>query len=54
MPPVSQKQRGYFGAHKNDRGKRGEVAREFLMADMGRKLPVRVKNGKPVKASSKK
>jgi len=38
-----------MGAHKNDPGKTGQAAREFLMADMGGKLPNRVKDGKPVR-----
>lgn len=49
MSPVSEKQRRYMGAHKNDPGKAGQVAREFMAADLGGKLPARVKDGKPVR-----
>jgi hypothetical protein len=41
VPPVSEAQRRYMGAHQDDKGKLGEVAREFMAADPGGKLPKR-------------
>lgn len=43
MPPVSEAQRRYMGAHQHDKGKLGEVAREFIAADPGGKLPEKKK-----------
>lgn len=49
MPPVSEKQRRFMGAHQKDRGPLGKVAREYISADPGGKLPKSAKStsGKP-------
>ena len=39
MPPVSEKQRRFMHAHAKDKGKLGKVAREYVSADRGGKLP---------------
>lgn len=39
MPPVSEKQRRFMGAHQKDKGALGKVAREYIAADPGGKLP---------------
>lgn len=39
MPPVSEKQRRFMGAHMKDKGNLGKVAREYIGADPGGKLP---------------
>lgn len=47
MPPVSEKQRRFMGAHMRDKGPLGKVAREYISADPGGKLPKSVKPQKP-------
>ena len=47
MPPVSEKQRRFMGAHMKDRGALGKVAREYIGADPGGKLPKKAKASKP-------
>lgn len=43
MPPVSEKQRRYMAAHMRDKGPLGRVAREYISADPGGKLPKQAK-----------
>lgn len=38
MPVVSKAQNRYFHAHENDRGKLGQVAREFIASSHGKSL----------------
>ena len=47
MPPVSEKQRRFMGAHQADKGSLGKVAREYIGADPGGKLPKSAKTEKP-------
>ena len=47
MPPVSEKQRRFMGAHQKDKGPLGKVAREYIGADPGGKLPKSAKSQKP-------
>jgi hypothetical protein len=47
MPPVSERQRRFMGAHQKDKGPLGKVAREYIGADPGGKLP-KSKASKPL------